>query len=250
MRRLPLPLRRGLALAGLYLTVLAATVVWAGTPLRPLFDGLAPPPPYRWVDPPKGFADNQRPAAVRSEIPLDPALGSLQVDTATSDYQATVTLKRGSVPPKPPDTAVLVDIRPLDPATLGPFPDGLRPISNAYRVELTYRPSGDPVPPLPVPGLVALTAATEGRGLLRSEDGRTWEPLASRAYGADHGQFSQLVSGGYFVVVAPVTEEDPGATTAGGSTTFLVIVLILVPVVGGVLLLRGRGRPRPAERRS
>lgn len=240
-------MRAGLALAAAYLAVLAATVVWAGGPLRPLFDGFAPPEAYRWVSPPKGFTDNRQPDAVTNQIPLDPVRGTAEVNTSTADQQATVIVKQGSVAPRPPDAAVAVEIRPLDPATLGPLPDGLRPASNAYRVTLRYQPSGEPVAALAVPGIVGLSASVESEALLRSDDGRAWQQILSRPFGANHGHFGDLSTSGYFVMAArPSAEHGDGD---GGSPVVLVVGLGLVPVVGGALLLRRRNRQGPGPRR-
>ena len=165
----------GAGLAALYVVVALVTSQLSSRPVLPLFDGFAPPVPYAWVNPPPERAgDNVAPKAAEREFPLGPE-GSEAANASTDDAQAIVGLDKGSVPPNPPDTAVMVRVTPVDAGTLAPVPAGLRVVSNAYRVSLSYVPSGTEVTRLASPGTIALTAAETGNQLLYSADGQSWE---------------------------------------------------------------------------
>ena len=131
------PLAVGLGLGALYAIVAVATLLLADRPLLPLFDGLAPPPPYRWVKPPPEVAaDNQQPTSAQREAPLGPE-GSPFLNVTPEDGQAVVVLEAGAVPPNPPETGVRVAVTPHDAGTLGDLPDGLTAASNAYQVAIS-----------------------------------------------------------------------------------------------------------------
>ncbi|MGH9223120.1 MAG: hypothetical protein ACRD2W_04910, partial [Acidimicrobiales bacterium] len=120
-------------------------VVAALTGGRPLFDGFAPPAPYRWVMPrPEFAAGNQPPETAERNVPLTDE-GNEATNASTPDAQIIVTLPTGAVPPQPPDSTVALRLVPVDPAPLGPLPAGLVAQSNAYQLSMTYQPSGEPV---------------------------------------------------------------------------------------------------------
>ena len=66
----------GVGVATLYLAVAAAGFRSGAVPVRILFDGVAPPPPYRWARPPEELAGgNQAPEVGMGTVSLD-ATGS------------------------------------------------------------------------------------------------------------------------------------------------------------------------------
>jgi hypothetical protein len=250
----------GLALG--YVVVAALTAQLSSRPVLPLFDGFAPPTPYQWVNPPPERAgDNVVPKSVERDFTLG-ADGAPASNAATDDAQAIVGLNQGSVPAHPPDTGVKVRINPGDAGALGPLPEGLRAVSNAYRVELAYTPSGTPVTRLPTTGTVAMTGGEVGDRMLYSPDGQTWQEVAFRPYGQDHGVFTELEAPGWFLVAA-----SPALGTSGGGgegsdvgRTLLLIVAGVVPIVGAILVVRlpspvpagrapGARRPTGSQRR-
>lgn len=228
----------GAGLAVLYVVVAALTAQLASRPVLPLFDGFAPPMPYAWVNPPPARAgDNVPPKPVERDVGLGPG-GTPATNASTDDAQAIVGLNTGSVPANPPDTAVKVRIIPGDAGTLGPLPAGLRVVSNAYRVELAYVPSGTPVTRLPAKGTIALTAADAGDRMLYSADGQTWQEVTFRPYGTDHGVFTELETPGWFVVASSTTAGSSGGRGSDALRTVLLVLAGVVPVIGAVLVLR------------
>jgi hypothetical protein len=177
---------------------------------RPLLDGLAPPPPYHWVKPPPELAaQNRPPAAAEARVRLG-ASGSEVTAISTGDGQASLVLEANAIPTSKGATEVAVSINPVDPATLAPAPQGLVLAGNAYRIRLTYRPSGAParltgratvvlVYPLlsiPVGSLFDYT-------LLASPDGKAWTRQESNATPGSHQVGAVLPQPGYVVVAVP-----------------------------------------------
>lgn len=268
----------GLGLALLYAIAAGATHGVVPSPWRrPLYDGFAPPPPYRWVKPPPAFAaGNAPPEPVQRSIPLGPA-GSQATNASTNDAQIIVGLPDGALAAHPSDKSVLLTITPLDPATLAPLPPGQAAVSNAYSLTLAYEPSQAPITTLAsaANATVALTAGLQGENLLYSFDGHEWDPVDARPFGNTHGLTGAFIGPGYYVVTgspSSTTTRAPG-TAGGGSgaagTVVGVVVIVLVVVVavaaglwfrrrhgqtargprpGGGRGRKGGGRPRPRRR--
>ncbi|HUR23949.1 MAG TPA: hypothetical protein VMZ73_08785 [Acidimicrobiales bacterium] len=228
----------GGGLALFYVVVAALTAHLSSRPVLPLFDGFAPPTPYAWVNPPPERAgDNVVPKPVERDIPFGTD-GVAATNASTDDAQAIIGLDKGSVPAHPPDTGVKVRIIPGDAGALGPLPPGLRVVSNAYRVEATYLPSGTPVTRLATKGTVALTAADAGDRMLFSSDGQTWQEVTFRPYGQDHGVFTELETTGWFVVASSVRAASGGASGSDALRTVLLVLAGVVPIIGAILVLR------------
>ena len=244
----------GAGLALLYVVVAGLTAHLSSRPVLPLFDGFAPPTPYAWVNPPTERAgDNVAPKPVERDLALGPD-GVAASNAATDDAQAIIGLDKGSVPASPTETGVKVRIIPGDANTLGPLPAGLRVVSNAYRVEVTYAPSGTAVTRLSPKGTVALTAAENGDRMLFSPDGQAWQEVAFRPYGQDHGVFTELETTGWFVVASSGSAAPAGGASGSDSLrTVLLVIAGVAPIVGAVLVLRlpspvpAAPPPRPAR---
>lgn len=127
----------GVVAAAVYL-VAAAVSFGRLVPARPLFDGGAPPQPYRWVAPPRDFAaTNQPPESRTTTVPF--TRSGLQTATVlTPDLQAAVVFPPNSVAPREGVDEIFVSVRPLDPARIGDPPEGLGYDGNAYEIAATY----------------------------------------------------------------------------------------------------------------
>src|SRR5436190_20048549 len=122
----------GIAIVGLY----AALAVISGrlSPLArgPLLDGIGPPQPYRWVNPPPDLASaNLPPSSGTFHVPLDPN-GSRGEVFVTSDNQVTVIVPKGAFDAKVGQIEVTLSVTPLDPATLPSPGRKLTIFGNAY----------------------------------------------------------------------------------------------------------------------
>jgi hypothetical protein len=254
----PDPARRRLALlagVGIVVLYLAGAAVSGRASIlarRPLLDGLAPPTPYRWVNPPPDLAaSNKPPATARFTLELTPE-GSRLGAFSTSDGQINLVLSEGAVPPLPGQTGVEVAVDPVDPATLEPVPSELVSAGNAYRIQASYRPSGRRVETLGGQSSVGLvypllgTALADpgGHRVLSSPDGRAWEVLPSTDTPGSHQVSARLTRTGYVQVgVAP---SEGGSGDDPRNRILLLGTGIAVVIVAAALVLRLRERSRPA----
>lgn len=239
--------RWGVLFALLYAVVAIGTSSLSSRPVRPLFDGFAPPVAYNWVNaPPERTMDNTVPRPVEREFALSPE-GTDAENVATGDGQAIVGLDKGSVAARPPDSAVKVKVVPLDAATLGPLPAGLRPVSNAYQVAIGYEPSKTEILQLTRKGSISLSAAERGDKLLYSPDGRRWQETAFRPFGTDNGFFADLETAGYFVIASSLVPVPESTAEGLGARDLLLILAAIVPIIGAALVLR---LPSPVPSRA
>jgi hypothetical protein len=246
------PLGIGVALVAVYLLAVTGTLP-LGRNVRPLFEGIGPPPVYRWVKPPAAFASgNIPPRPSDTDIPLGPT-GSQQTGAQSEDNQLVLNLAPNAAAPHPPDTSVRVHIEPLDPATLGPPPPEFRANGNAYRVTLTYEPSGAPVTSLTAGGNVLLTVPLPPAGFLYSGDGRTWSKLRTQIVPGQPIVGGTFSAPGYYL---GATHPAPPATGGGGGISGTIIVAALVAALALALGLfplvrrRLRGPARPPRKRA
>jgi hypothetical protein len=248
--RTRLVLLAGVGIVVLYLVGAAVSGRASILARRPLLDGLAPPTPYRWVNPPADLAaGNKPPASTRFTVELT-ADGSRLGAFSTSDGQINLVLSEGAVAARPGQTGVEVAVDPVDPATLGPAPSGLVVAGNAYRVQASYRPSGRKVEALGgqssvglvYPLLATAVADPGGHVVLSSADGKAWERLASTDTPATHQVSAGLTRTGYVQVgVAPA---QGGSGSDPRNRILLLGTGIAVVIVVAALLLRLRERSR------
>lgn len=236
------PLIAGAGLVLVYALVALLTPRLTGHPSRPLFDGFAPPAAYNWVKPPPGIQDDKAlPADATQDVTID-AGGSIASNAATSDGQAIAGLDTASVSTHPPDTTVRLHVAPVDAATLGPLPSGLRAEGNAYRVTLSYQPSGQAVTTLAKPGTIALTSAAPATSLLYSPDAKVWQDTQAKPFGDGNGLFATMTEPGFYVTASRNPARTAGPSSGGGGSGGIVIAVLVVAMVlvaGGMLLNRG-----------
>jgi hypothetical protein len=134
----------GVVAAGFYI-LSAVLVASIGQPVLPLFDGLGPPQPYRWVAPP--------PQAAATNEPATPGTGEVSLKGPAQNFFVTTEDGQAAIAglstvwarqPRQPRQSVTVNLTPLDPQDVGPPPRGLIFDGNAYQVEAVYTRSGDP----------------------------------------------------------------------------------------------------------
>jgi hypothetical protein len=245
----------GLALVALYALVAALTGLLGAHRVRPLFDTIGPAPPYQWVNPPPQFAaGNVKPKPMTYDIPLAQTK-TTPLGVSSSEAQLVLNLPAGAIPAHGADTTVHIVITPLDPATLAPLPPqlGLRPDGNAYRAELTYKPSGQPVDNITSPGNVFVVVPLPGHGIAFSPDGTSWQLLDSQPVGGQSAMGAVFRQPGYYMGAAKPSAATQTTKKGGSSTTVIAVVgvavlaLALVALPAGVRLLRGSrgGRAGP-----
>lgn len=238
---------------------LGAAVITLGPgrlPLRPFFEGTAPPQPYRWVEPPEGAPDpGFDPVSGEGTLELGPS-GSKAGNISTVDGQALVQFFEGSILPRAGETKVDVKVEPIDAATLGDPPPELAYDSNAYTVTATYADSGEeaefatdecPVgqDPKVCPTLV-MRYAMGATDLFRRQ-GDAWASLGGSTPAQLSLQiFAEVPGAGTFVAAGP---PPPGQ---GGSklTEYLAIGLGGLAVIIAAVAARSKSFRRRFRRRK
>lgn len=218
----------------------AALGTWgADLPVRLLFDGVAPLPPYRWVHPPAGLArDNQLPEGGAGSIAFTSA-GSQPFAVPTGDDQAAIVFPAGAIAPRPGETTVRVTLKPLDPAAGAPLPAGLAFDGNAYRIEAVYGVSRAPavflkkvtvVLRFPASGTEILRAAAPG-----------WTDMRATTIPPAMQNVADTDTLGIFVAAGPVNRGPSLSAVLYRTLTVLLWAAAAVLLIG---LVRDHARTR------
>jgi hypothetical protein len=246
-------LRAGLGLAVLYAVVVVATGLTGGHPVRPLLDGAGATTPYKWVKPPwyVGSA-NIKPTPSQTDITFDNGTSPL-TGVNSADSQIILNLPRGAIPPHAGDTGVRAAFTPLDPRKLAKPPSGMRADGNAYRVEMTYQPSGAPVPTTAQSGNVIMIVPDEAEKMLFSLDGKSWDELPTHMLGDPTTVGSAYNRAGYYLVGTTLPEfknPNKGNDTkrVAGIALVVVSLVLLLGYVLPAILRRSRAAQAPPVR--
>jgi hypothetical protein len=225
---------------------------------RPILDGLAPPPLYRWVDPPPALAStNKPPSAGRSVIALDPTKGSAATVFSTRDFQASLALGQGAIAPHGQDTQVQLVMTPFAPKPDASLPPGMQIAGNVVQVTATYEPSGASVGDLRTRGELGLVYPLLFQGvgftdaMLRSTDERSWSALQSDDAIAQQSVHAAVGRLGFFAVgQSPVGATSPPSASNGSRSGSIVVgILAALVLLGAVWFLRRRSPPPSAGTR-
>jgi hypothetical protein len=257
--------RRGVAalVAGLLIVIGAQLTIPLAGP--PLYDGIVPYEPYRWLSPPTGYPGHPR--GVSATIGIEGGQNALvAVATPELSPQAQVFAVPGALTLPTGAVSIEVSIMPIPPATspLDGYIDG-----NVYRIEVTDE-AGTPITaPASQQVSVVLRSANQAlpEATIARFDGAAWEILDTSATGA--GVFNAVVTEfGDFAVVAPGTSpygQGPGSVPAQASAAtvpssvageplpspgsepwavslILITVGVVVVLIGSVLFARRRLR--------
>jgi hypothetical protein len=211
--------RTGACAVAAYVVVAVATTWWSPGGMRPLFDGFGSHPgEYLWVDPPERFAEGNRPPEPAQATLRLAADGSAPGTATPPDGQALAQLQSKAVAPHPPDESARLDVVSVAAGTLGALPGALEPQGNAYRITLTYQPSGTPVDRLGVPGTVGLTSAAPATTLLYSADGQVWERKESSPLARGNGLTGALEAPGYYLAAGRTSHGRASSTAPPAAT--------------------------------
>jgi hypothetical protein len=228
----------------LYAAAVLATDQLDLVPVRPLYDGLAPPAPYRWVDPPQDLADgNEEPADGDGRVSFKKGK-SQPLSVTTGDGQAQVVFKTESLKARRGEKEAVVSIVPLDPADL-PEQRGITIDGNAYRVEATYARSKDPAT-IEQEISIVLRYPAHGREVVRL-DGKRWTKLKTNRAETSFQAFADSRQLGIFAVHGapdPWWRQLISYRNAG----VLAFTLALIGYLSG--RLKGRRKRRRAKTRQ
>jgi hypothetical protein len=229
---------------------------------RPLLDGLAPPTPYRWVDPPPELAStNIAPAPGTFRIELGNR-GNLTAVLTTTDAQVTLILPKGSFPPADGARAVEVSIEPLAASAVDPPPPPLEIVGNVYRLEATDVPTDEPAE-LAAEARVVLTypfsaGAHPGHTIVHSLDGASWTTSDTNDLPSIQQADAPIGALGYLAVARDTTATSvPGITNGESSpvaTIAISVGLVVLAAAAAVTLwgpsIRRRRKAGTTSRRS
>jgi len=250
--------RRRLVLGGLAVAIAYAALAglsgWLSPLARgPLLDGLGPPQPYRWVNPPPALAStNQPPSSAVFHVPLD-ANGSRPEVFVTSDNQITIIVPAKVFALKPGQIEVTLSVKPVDPARLSPPGDKLTAFGNAYQLHAAYQPSGQVVD-LALPIEIVLVYPVTSTLLLHgtthqiatSPTGKSWTPQEGTDSIVQQQTEGPMTELGYVMAVGKQPPRTASASAAPSSTggrsltLILVVAAACVGLVGLGLIVRGR----------
>jgi hypothetical protein len=223
----------GVALISLYVVVCVATLRWTVNDVRPLFEGIGPQAPYRWVNPPPEFEPgNMPPKRSTTDVELGPG-GSQSAGLVSSDSQLVLNVPQGAVPPRAGDERVSFVFSPVDPADLAPVDAPLRADGNAYRVDVVYKPTSDPAPALTAPGDLLLITPEPADTILFSADGESWTRLESRHETASGGVSASFTQAGYYLAG---TSRPPAAAVESGDQGYGTVVVIAIVALLAIAL--------------
>jgi hypothetical protein len=245
----------GAALVALYGAVVVGTNLTTGHPVRPLFDGAAGNTPYKWVKPPWYVGSvNIEPKASTSDIPFENGVSPL-IGVTSDDAQIILNLPQGALPPKVGATGVRATFTPLDPKKLAKLPPPLRPNGNAYRVEMAYQPSGEPVHQTATSGNVIMVVPDEAEEMLYSVDGKSWAELPTHRLGDPTTVGSAFNKPGYYLVGTALPEfanpnKGSGTKKTVGTVMIVAALALLLGYVLPFLLRRSRAAQEAEQARS
>jgi hypothetical protein len=244
----------GLAAVAVYAGAAALSGTLSVLARRPLLDGLAPPTPYRWVEPPPELeATNLAPTPGEFEVEL----GRRGTDTTvltTDDVQVTLVMPRGAFAAATGQRAVLVRVEPVAPSTVRE-PTGDRAIlGNVYRLDAGYLPSGEPAELAEEVRLILvypfLGTDHGSHEVLVSTDGTTWETVETNdlpSIQQADGPIRELalVAVSRDVTQTSVPQEHPRSVVA----IVAMAVGLVALAIGVAVVLWPRRRPPQRERR-
>lgn len=259
-------LRAGALLAALYAAVVLGTAVTTDRPVRPLLDAAGGALPYKWVKPPWYVGStNVKPRPSHTDIDFENGTSPL-IGVTSEDAQVILNLPQAALPPREGDTAVRAAFTPLDPGKLADLPGGMRPDGNAYRVEMTYQPSGEPLRETTAPGNVVMVVPDEAEKMVFSADGKGWEELPSHMLGDPNTVGSPFTRPGYYLVGTTLPEfanpnKGKGTRKTLGIVLIVAALALLLGYVFPTILRRSRAaqaagprggaaRTRPVKRRK
>jgi hypothetical protein len=230
--RRPSALRAGIGIVVVYLAAVLVTGVLRHDGARPLFDGFAPPPSYKFVDPPPFFASgNVPPGDVARAIALGPS-GSAAAGVGTPDGQFVIDLPRDAIAPRAGATSAAVKITPVAPKRLAAVPGGSRADGNVYRLDVTYQPTGDRVIGFARPGTMLVETPELASAVLHSSDGAAWTAIAARSAAPNGLSMSaELKAPGYYVATTTLPELAAAPAASTRSSTSSIVLGVAVAVV-------------------
>jgi hypothetical protein len=224
------------AAAALYLIGLVVTSELRAPESAPILDGLSPPPPYRWVQPPSGLAaTNKKP--FNGTFSLKFTKGTSEAGAFTTrDSQLSMILDPGGVPARPSSSTAQVAITPEAPSSVSQ-PEGYQIDGNVYRIAIRERPSGSEVRTFAKPQRVILVYPADKsfvkprHVIAASKDGKRWTVIHTEDSTVQQQASGLISSPGFVAVVVPLRNKSSN-TKIVGLAVASVAILATLGIVG------------------
>lgn len=229
----------GLIVIGAYLTTALVSFRLGLLHDRPLYDGLAPPVPYRFVNPPEDLKDENAKPGVGEAPLIFSEDGSEQRTVSTTDAQMAVVFGPRAVAERQGVKEATITVKPLDPARFGLPPEGLEYSGNAYVVEGEYESGGELK--LDNPVTVIMRYPLHGEVVLRRDES-SWQEIKTDKATESQQVFAASDDLGTFVVATPPVSSRPWLP-------FAIAGLGLIGAAIGYISGRRRGKKKKAQRR-
>jgi hypothetical protein len=197
--------------------VLAAWTVAPG-----FYDGFGPPQPYNFTCPPPQAGANTKPSSGHLDIKVINGVSDAN-SAFTDDGQIVLGFLPGSfdVTGK---TSVSVDITPLDTC---PQPNGLRFVTNVYRVTAD-------APLVKQSGLTMRYSNLEpdpSAVYLADDPGGAWTSIGRSEQAQPYTVNTRTSRLGYFAAGYPDSSPPAGAVTVGGGQTLPIVIAVVIVIV-------------------
>jgi hypothetical protein len=251
--------RLGALVAAFYLVGAALSARLDPLNREPVLDGLAPPPTYRWVEPPAALASTNQPPETKvvtlsqDDATYDPATGSAAAVYATADYQTTLTLAQGAIAPRSGASEVVLTIEPSAPDPGAVTPDGYEIAGNVVEVTATYRPAGGEVTAFAAEAHLMLAFPSVFGGiddtLMTSTDGITWRALPSTNHLGQQLVVGKIRRLGLFAVGQTAGSTPTPSGGAEGFPAWLIAVLVGLAVTAALTAVAARRGARGSSPR-
>ncbi len=228
--------------------LLAAVWLFLPRTTPPLYDGLGlPPEGYRYLHPPPGRAQSNRPPiSARQAISVTGGKSLAgAVLTGERPPQAEVTLEDNAVILAAGVSHVLFVLRPVD-APSSPL-DGVVD-GNVYRLTVTAGRARTPAFRRGTVNIVLRGTGARGKPVIERYTAGHWSRLSTGQYLGSAIYVADITHSGDFALVLPGT-----SVASGGGTSYLIYALIVVLILGisliSLLLIRlARQRSEPQTR--
>jgi hypothetical protein len=216
----------------------------------PVLDGLAPPPAYRWIQPPPSLAaDNQKPFAGTFSLKFRAGRSAPGAFT-TRDAQFSLILDPGTLPASDKPSKAILTITPLAASSVTQ-PSGYRIHGNVYRLAVEEQPSGAGVTRFTKPQQVIMVypadeSFVKPKHLIAlSRDGKAWTRLQTQDSTVQQQSAALIPAPGFVAVVVPSKDKPTGTAIVG-----YVVTAIAILGLAGILAwwFFRRSKPPPSAR--
>jgi hypothetical protein len=199
---------------------------------RPVLDGLAPPPAYRWVEPPPDLADaNKKPFGGIFSLKFTHGRSEAGAFTIR-DSQLSMILDPGVLPANGDATTARISITPLGASSVQP-PSGYQVDGNVYRIAIAAEPSGEAITSFKAPQRVIVVYPADKSFvkpqhlIALSGNGKTWSRVKTQDSTVQQQASGLIRSPGLVAVVTPLKSKSSSSPVPVYAIVGLAVLAVL-----------------------